>query len=219
MSEPEKEDINDLLLELENIHAELKAFSERLATALSTLEWFLETSEKALGIEKQVKEKKLATPEQKFIINYLMEHLGEYKDREKLLSMSFEDAEKTIAELYEKWQNRVIERYKQIEAPSKPLPSPAERMKDKVADTLPPYVKPALEIKTSEGIKEAIEVKPQPVLARPASKKQKLYIMDLAKKLNENLDLNKLNAMSSEDASVLIRQLKEKLEKKKVTGQ
>jgi hypothetical protein len=191
MSEPKQEDVNDLLLELENVHAELKAFSERLATALSTLEWFLETSEKVLGIEKQVKEKKLATPEQRFIIQYLMDHLGEYKDREKLLSMSFEDAEKTIKELYEKWQNRV----KQIEASSKPLPSPVE------------------------GIKEAIEVKPQPVLAKPATKRQKLYIMDLAKKLNENLDLNKLSNMSSEDASVLIRQLKEKLEKKKVTGQ
>jgi hypothetical protein len=199
MSEPKQEDVNDLLLELENIHAELKAFSERLATALSTLEWFLETSEKALGIEKQVKEKKLATPEQKFIINYLMEHLGEYKDREKLLSMSFEDAEKTIKELYEKWQNRVIERNKQIEASSKPLPAP--------------------EIKTSEGIKEAIEVKPQPVLAKPATKRQKLYIMDLAKKLNENLDLNKLSNMSAEDASVLIQQLKTKLEEKKVKGQ
>jgi len=195
MSSEEKKDINDLLLELENIHEELKAFSERLATALSNLEWFLETSEKALGIEKQVKEKKLATPEQKFIINYLMEHLGEYKDREKLLNMSFEDAEKTIAELYEKWQNRVVERYKQIEAPSKPLPSPVE------------------------GIKGAVEVKPQPILAKPASQRQKLYILDLAKRLNENLDLNKLSNMSSEDASVLIQQLKEKLEKKKVTGQ
>ena len=199
MSEPEKKDINDLLLELENIHAELKAFSERLATALSTLEWFLETSEKVLGIEKQVKEKKLATPEQRFIIQYLMDHLGEYKDREKLLSMSFEDAEKTIKELYEKWKNRLVERYKQIEASSKPLPAP--------------------EIKTSEGIKEAIEVKPQPVLAKPATKRQKLYIMDLVKKLNENLDLNKLSNMNSEDASVLIQQLKSKLEEKKVKGQ
>jgi len=199
MSEPKQEDVNDLLLELENIHAELKAFSERLATALSTLEWFLETSEKALGLEKQVKEKKLATPEQRFIIQYLMDHLGEYKDREKLLSMSFEDAEKTIKELYEKWKNRLVERYKQIEASSKPLPAP--------------------EIKTSEGIKEAIEVKPQPVLAKPATKRQKLYIMDLVKKLNENLDLNKLSNMNSEDASVLIQQLKSKLEEKKVKGQ
>jgi len=131
MSSEEKKDINDLLLELENIHHELKAFSARVETALATLQDFLDRVEKDAGIAKK------------------------------------------------------------IETNLKPV----------------------------EGIKEAIEVKPQPVLARPASKKQKLYIMDLAKKLNENLDLNKLNAMSSEDASVLIRQLKEKLEKKKVTGQ
>jgi len=159
MSSEEKKDINDLLLELENIHAELKAFSERLATALSTLQDFLDRVEKDVGIAKK------------------------------------------------------------IEASSKPLPSPAEKMKDKVSDTLPPYVKPALEIKTSEGIKEAIEVKPQPVLAKPATKRQKLYIMDLLKKANETMDLNKLSNMSAEDASVLIQQLKTKLEEKKVKGQ
>jgi DNA repair ATPase RecN len=131
MSEPEKKDINDLLLELENIHHELKAFSARVETALATLQDFLDRVEKDAGIAKK------------------------------------------------------------IETNLKPV----------------------------EGIKEAIEVKPQPVLAKPATKRQKLYIMDLVKKLNENLDLNKLSNMSSEDASVLIRQLKEKLEKKKVTGQ
>jgi len=127
MSEPEKKDINDLLLELENIHHELKAFSARIETALATLQDFLDRVEKDAGIETN--------------------------------------------------------------------------------------------LKPVEGIKEAVEIKPQPVLAKPASQRQKLYIMDLTKKLNENLDLNKLSSMSSEDASVLIRQLKEKLEKKKVTGQ
>ena len=131
MSSEEKKDINDLLLELENIHHELKAFSARVETALAALQDFLDRVEKDAGIAKK------------------------------------------------------------IETNLKPV----------------------------EGIKEAIEVKPQPVLATPATKRQKLYIMDLAKKLNENLDLNKLSNMSSEDASVLIRQLKEKLEKKKVTGQ
>jgi len=131
MSSEEKKDINDLLLELENIHHELKAFSARVETALAALQDFLDRVEKDAGIAKK------------------------------------------------------------IETNLKPV----------------------------EGIKEAIEVKPQPVLAKPATKRQKLYIMDLAKKLNENLDLNKLSNMSSEDASVLIQQLKEKLEKKKVTGQ
>ena len=131
MSSEEKKDINDLLLELENIHHELKAFSARVETALAALQDFLDRVEKDAGIAKK------------------------------------------------------------IETNLKPV----------------------------EGIKEAIEVKPQPVLATPATKRQKLYIMDLAKKLNENLDLNKLSNMSSEDASVLIQQLKEKLEKKKVTGQ
>jgi len=131
MSEPKQEDVNDLLLELENIHAELKAFSARVETALATLQDFLDRVEKDAGIAKKIENN----------------------------------------------------------------------------------------LKPVEGIKEAVEIKPQPVLARPASQRQKLYIMDLAKKLNENLDLNKLSSMSSEDASVLIRQLKEKIEKKKVTGQ
>jgi DNA repair ATPase RecN len=131
MSSEEKKDINDLLLELENIHHELKAFSARVETALATLQDFLDRVEKDAGIAKK------------------------------------------------------------IETNLKPV----------------------------EGIKEAIEVKPQPVLAKPATKRQKLYIMDLAKKLNENLDLNKLSNMSAEDASVLIQQLKTKLEEKKVKGQ
>jgi hypothetical protein len=131
MSEPEKKDINDLLLELENIHHELKAFSERVETALATLQDFLDRVEKDAGIAKKIE----------------------------------------------------------------------------------------INLKPVEGIKEAIEVKPQPVLAKPATKRQKLYIMDLVKKLNENLDLNKLSAMSAEDASVLIQQLKTKLEEKKVKGQ
>jgi hypothetical protein len=132
MSSEEKLDINDLLLELENIHHELKAFSARVETALATLQDFLDRVEKDAGIAKKIVK---------------------------------------------------------------------EERKD---------------LKLPEGVKEAVEVKPQQIITRPATRRQKLYIMDLAKRLNENLDLNKLSNMSAGDASILIQQLREKIERKEL---